>query len=592
MTGSDATGTAPDGDRREDGEDVAVPEHVLRPVADGPGSSAAQLRATVRRASRRASGASLGDLLGDVYTGVFAVALALLVLSGSRGRVGQLGGVGALGEPLTGAGVPADVLSTAALLLVVGGVCGLLGRLGPLSLPPPQAAWWLPLPLDRGPLLRPVLLRRAAGVAVAAGAGAGLVLFLVLPASTGASALVGASLVAAGTAVALVAVGGLVQVARGGARPLVLVGDGLVLLAPLLVVAAAVVDVLPGGSVPDVPLLGGALGGAGASAALVAAVAVAAIAVVVVAVLARRAGRVPGPSLASAGALSAHVAGSGALLDTRALGRALSDPPGAGRRGVRRRSSGWTRGPAVRGPRSALVVADLLGVLRTRRRVVTAVVLSLVPAGAASAAGDSRAVVLLVLLACGYAAATTLAEPVRVRVLVPALDGVLPLSPGAAATAHLLALVVLATAASGVSAAALGLLAPGALPLGLVLATGPGLAAAALRGAARPELDPGSAVVATQAGPLPVAIITSLVRGPDLALVAVLPLAVGTLALAGGGRLLPGAELVLVAMALLLAAGLGAAAAAGSRPKPPEPAEPVGPAPRGSAGGASPAART
>jgi len=577
------TGAGP-GDRWEEGADVA--EHVLRPVADGPGSSAAQLRATVRRASRRASGATLGDLLGDVYTGVFAVALAALVLSGSRGSVGALGGVSALGEPLTGAGVPAAVLAAAALLLVVGAACGLLGRLGPLSLPPPQAAWWLPLPLDRAPLLRPVLLRRSAAVALVVGAASAAALVLVLPATTPAATLAGACVAAAGTAVVLVAVAGLVQVARGAARPLVVLGDGLVLLAPLLVVVGAVEELLPVGSALDLlPQATGVATGATAAAATVAVVAAAAA----VAVLAARTGRAPGASLASAGALSAHVAGSGALLDTRALGRALSDPPGAGRRGARRRSSRWTRSAVVRGPFSALVVADLLGVLRTPRRVVTALVLAVLPAGAASAAGDSRAVVLVVLLACGYAAATTLAEPVRVRVLAPGLDGVLPVAPGAAAGAHLLALALSTTAVTALSAGALGLLAPGAVPLALVVATGPGLAAAALRGASRPELDPGSAVVATAAGPVPVAVLTSLVRGPDLSVVAVLPLAVGTLALASGGRLLPGAELALAAVALLLGAGLGAAAAAGSRPKPPE-ADPT--APPAGTGAAGSAART
>ncbi|WP_299033867.1 DUF6297 family protein [uncultured Pseudokineococcus sp.] len=583
----DGDGGHPEGEGHHGDEGADVPGHVLRPVADGPGTSAAQLRATVRRASRRAGGASLGDLLGDVYAGVFAVALSLLVLSGSRGRVGELGGVTSLGAPVSGPGLPAEVLAAAALLLVVGGVVGLLARLGPLSLAPPRAVWWLPLPVDRGPLLRPVLLLRAVGVALAVGAGAFAGLLLVLPGSTGVGALLGAAGAAANVAVAGVAVGGLLQVARGTAGPLVRAADVLVLLAPLLVVAAAVVDAAQGGAGagPASPAAVG--GGGGTPAAPGAAGATAVVAAVVVAVLARRAGRAPAASLASAGALSAHVAGSGALLDTRALGRVLSEPPGAVRARSRRRSSRWTRRALVRGPRSALVVADLLGVLRTPRRTVTALVLALVPAGAASAAGESRAAVLLVLLACGYGAATTLAEPVRVRVLAPALDGVLPVSPGAVAGAHLGALVLLGTGVSAVTAAALWLLAPGALPLGLVVATGPGLAAAALRGAARPEVDPGAGLVMTSAGPVPLGLVASLVRGPDLAVVAVLPLAVGTLALVGGGRLLPDAELVLVAVALLLAAGLGAVAAAGSRPPQPEAPDAVA-----ASGPTSPAVRT
>ncbi|MEJ5887792.1 DUF6297 family protein, partial [Pseudokineococcus marinus] len=292
--------------------------------------------------------------------------------------------------------------------------------------------------------------------------------------------------------------------------------------------------------------------------------------VALVAVLVRRAGAAPGASLASAGALSAHVAGSGALLDTRAVGRALAEPPGAARPTARRRSSRWTRAGLVRGPLGALVVADLLAVLRSPRRVLTAAVLAVVPAGLAASSGDSRVVVLIAVLACGYGAATALAEPVRVRVLAPGLDAVLPVAPGRAAAAHLLALALLTTAASAVAAGALALLAPGVLPLLLVVASGPALAAAALRGAARPELDPGSAIVSTQAGPLPIGVVTSLTRGPDLAVVALLPLAVGTLALAGGGRLLPAAELSLAVVALLLGTALGAAAAAGSRPRAPE----------------------
>ncbi|MEJ5914911.1 DUF6297 family protein [Pseudokineococcus sp. 1T1Z-3] len=535
-----------------------VPEHLLRPVVDGPGTSARQLRADARRAARRASGATLGRLLSDVYSGVLGVATSLLLLAGVQGRLGALGGVAAPGEPPDGVSLPVEVLVVAALLLVLGGVVGLLARLGPLSLPPAQAVWWLPLPVSRGALLRPVVLRRALVTAVLAVGASVPVLLLLLPAGGGVVTPVVLVLSVAGLALVLVAVAGLVQATRGTAWPLVVLADALVLLAPLLVAAAA----LPG----VVPVLAPVLGGGPSAALVLVPVLAALLAAVALALLGVRAGRVPAVSLTSAGALSSYVTGSGLLLDTRALGRALSAPP----RTRRRRRSRVTRGRLVHGPVRALLLADVLAVLRSRRRVVTAAVLALVPAGAAAAAGDARVLVLVVLLVAGYGAATTLAEPVRERVLVPTLDATWPLTPGAAATAHLLALAMLTTTALAVAAGALAVLAPGSLPLTLVAASGPGLAAAALRGASRPELDPASAVVTTPAGPLPVGLLTSLTRGPDVAVVALLPLAVGALALGDGQQLRPVAEGTLVVLALLLGAGLGAVAASGARPPGPE----------------------
>lgn len=549
-----------------------------RPVAEGPGTSARELRAVVRRAGRRASGKGLGDVLGDLYTAVFAVVLAGVVLSGSRGTIGDLGGVRSLDQPVGGSGVPAPLLAVAGLLLVLGGATGLLARLGPLALGPGPSAWWLPLPVDRRALLAPVVLRRALVAGLGAAAAATCVVLWTLASRSGEGSAglgVGASaalvLLAAGAATALTAAAGLLQAARGAARPLVLVGDAMALLAPVLVL---VVGVTGPQAVP------GWLVGRWSTAPLAVCAAVAAgLAVVATVVLSRRAGRVPGASLAAAGSLGAQVAGAGMLLDTRALGRALADPERRPRpgRGVR-----WTRTPLVRGPASALAAADALAVLRTPRRVVTPLVLAVVPAGAGAVSGDSRLLVLLAVGVCGYAAATVLAEPVRLRVLLPALDAVLPLSAGAAAAAHLAVLVALTTVATGVMGAALAVLAPGALPAGLVAATGPALAATAMRGASRPEPDWSGPVVASPMGSIPVGAVVGILRGPDLTVVALLPLAVGTLALVGGGSLTAATESSLVLVTLALAAGLGALAVSGARP--PVPPSPSGPPPGGAPG--------
>lgn len=578
MTG--ATGGPPDDDL------PAVPAHVLHPEADGPGTSAAALRADVRRAARRLPGAGLGDLLGDVYTGVLAVALTALVLSGSPGRLGALGGVpsdAAGGTGLGVAGVPAPLLAAAGVLLLVGGVVGLLARLGPLSLPPARAAWWLPLPVDRGALLRPVLPWRVLPAAVVAGALVAALGVLVLPAGTGAVAPLA---LAAGAVVALLVAAAVVE--QAGDRPpsaVRRVADAAVLAAPLLVVVAAADDVLLGRPAVDAaaPAAADPTGGGVAAIAAVVAVALVVAGVVVALVARRRAGRVPAAALTASGALTAQVTGSGLLLDTRALGRALAGPgrpvPGgrarrAGRRGAVPAAAAATRSrPAravARGPVGVLVVADVLAVVREPRRVVTAAVLALLPGAVAVAAGGSTWPALLAVAACTYAAATTLAEPVRHRVVVPALDAVLPISAGAAAWAHLLALVLLTAVPTTAAALVLELLAPGALPAWLVVASAPGVAAAALRGAARAELDPSTAVVATAAGPVPLGVVTHLLRGPDLVLVALLPLALGALAADVAGGLAPATTASLALVALLLGLGLGAVAAAGARPRPAE----------------------
>ena len=430
-------------------------------------------------------------------------------------------------------------LSLATLVVVIivalaGALLSLAGRLGPVGAGGAEAAWWLGLPVDRRGLLRPAarrlpLLAGFVGAVLVALLDAGLLadpgLRVVRVAST-------AALVAAGI-VLLAAVGQSASVSR---RSLALAGDVLLFLAPV----AAVVLARVGWSVDEVP---------GAPwwfvVALVPVVAVLAV------VVDRRLGRIPSRTLRESGSVATQAVGAVVSMDSRELGRALTDGAAAP---VRR----WIS-PLItaRGPVSALITADLVVLRRSARHLVQLVVAALVPVLVSTVPQLASPIgVLFALLVAGSVAMSATGEGARRAEMAPILDRLLPLE---AKTVRRLRMVVPAAAMalwSVVAFAAVGRWAsdvPGWIALGI--ASTPVWAAAAVRASYRPAPDWGGALVSTPMGALPTGVATVLARGPDLVILGLLPVWIAVLLRTVNAPLLY-AQLVLSVIAVAIASSI------------------------------------
>ncbi|WP_432546739.1 DUF6297 family protein [Kineococcus sp. SYSU DK004] len=551
------------------------------PVAVLPGPAAGAALPTRRDLVRDASPAralrGLRTALTDTYTTVLEVGIATLLLLGASSSLRQALQRG-LAEPAAGPGpvtstsavAAAAGLAVAAVLMLLAALC----RLGPVSLPAAPTTWWTPLPVAREALLRPVVRRRAAALA-AAGA---------LTCAWAASVALGAT----GTAGA-----GAVVAAVAGAAVLgaALATGGLALLLPVLVrhparastprllrraaaldaAAAALVVLLAVSAAAAVPVASvppGALAVPAAAAALAALVALAGPG--------RRAhrdaARTPAAALRRGSARLTRLTASVLQLDLREVGRALAaDGPSR----VRSARPVGRRAPRVRGPLGAVLAADLLLLRRQPRRPATAAALALVPLVVAAATAAHPGVVALLLWAAGYAAATTLSEPARSAVLVPAAVRALPVDARAVLLVRLLPVAVLC-ALWGALAVPLA-----ATTSGLVTASGPtawwawallgalagpGWAAAALRGALRPDPDLSRPQVVTAMGAVPTAAVAAVSTGPDLAVLATLPLLLALLAGGAVGLVVEGQVLATLA-AVAIGWGYAAARARAREPR-------------------------
>jgi hypothetical protein len=116
----------------------------------------------------------------------------------------------------------------------------------------------------------------------------------------------------------------------------------------------------------------------------------------------------------------------------------------------------------------------------------------------------------------------------------PALDRLLPLSPGELMAARFVAPAAVLALVCGVSGTLIGVGSGEPMWIALALASVPAWAAAALRGAYRPEINWSGPVVSTPTGVLPAGVAATLVQGFDVALGGILPI---------GGALLLGASL-------------------------------------------------
>lgn len=507
-------------------------EPAVQPYELGAVPGARSIRRYTAQAASARSDATIGSLLGDVYYAVISIAISIGVALGAS----QAMRVALPPEPDISSPLSLSLASLVVVILIAlgGTVLSLAGRLGPVGAGGAEAAWWLGLPVDRRGLLRPSsrrlpLLAGFVGAVIVALLDAGL---LADEGSRVARVASASALVAAGI-VLLAAVGQSASVSR---RAIAFVGDVLLFLAPV----AAVVLASLGWSVDRVPGPPWWL------------VVVLLLVVVGLAFLVdTRLGRMPEKTLRESGSVATQAAGAVVSMDSRELGRALTDGAAAP---VRR----WTsRLRTARGPATALVTADLAVLRRSARHVVQLVVAALVPVLVSTVPElASPFGVLLSVLVAGYVAMSATGEGARRAEMAPILDRLLPID---AQTVRRLRMIVPAAAMllwSVVAFAAVGRWAsnvPDWIALGVV--STPVWAAAAVRSSYRPAPDWGGALVSTPMGALPTGVATVLARGPDLVVLCLLPVWIAIL-LRTVNTPLMGTQIALSAIAVAIASSI------------------------------------
>lgn len=496
---SDAAADSADEWRDEAPDAVGLDGHPAVAEADlGDVPRAVAIRRYTRDAAKQRAGASLGSLLSDVYYAVTVLAIGIAVAAGVASQLR-----GSMPDVTRGEGT--DLMPTFVGVLVgalLATVVSLAGRLGPVGAGGAEAAWWLGLPVDRKGLLRPTARRLPLA---AAGVGA-LVLalldggLLADHAGRAARAAVAGALVA----VAVVLVMSVAQTLGASRRVGALVGDLMLVAVPVALGLAAWAGVRPDElPVPSWLVLG-----------------VAALAVVALAWFTdSRLGQIRASSLRESGSVAAQAVGAMVSMDSRELGRALSD-------GAAPHARRWvSRLRTARGPASALVTADLVLLRRSLRHLVQVVLAIAVPVLATVVPQLSGQVqVLFAVLIGGYAAASASAEGSRRAEMAPILDRLLPLHPTMARRARMVVPgIVMAVWAVTVFVAVGAWL--GDVPGWFVLGAAgvPAWAAAAVRAAYRPAPDWGATLVSTPFGALPAGVGAVLARGPDVVVLALLP---------------------------------------------------------------------
>ncbi|MCL2466176.1 MAG: DUF6297 family protein [Micrococcales bacterium] len=485
---------------------------------------AGAIRRYTRDATKQRAGAGLGSLLSDVYYAVVVLAIGIAV---GVGVAGQLKGSVPDVERAGGT----DLIPTLVAVLIgslAATVVSLAGRLGPVGAGGAEAAWWLGLPVDRRGLLRPATRRLPL---VAAGVG-GLVVALLDggllgdPMERTVRAGVSGAL-AAGTVVLVMS---LAQTFGASRRFGALAGDVMLVVVPVALGFAAWVGVTPDKlPVPSWVVLAGV-------GLVVGGLAWAADA---------RLTRIRASSLRESGSVAAQAVGAMVSMDSRELGRALSD-------GAATSSRPWaSRLRTIRGPvnplvtaermvfpldaglphgleRSAvtgLVTADLVLLRRSLRhmvQVLLAIALPVVATVVPQLSGQGP--VLVAVLVGGYVAASASAEGSRRAEMAPILDRLLPLDPTMARRARMIVPGAVMTVWAVAVFVAVGTWL-GDIPSWAVLGLAgvPAWAAAAVRAAYRPAPDWGATLVSTPFGALPSGVGAVLSRGPDIVVLALLP---------------------------------------------------------------------
>jgi hypothetical protein len=494
-----------------------------------PVPAARSIRRYTAQVARRRSGAGIGEVLGDVYYAVVTTAIGLGVALGVAGQLRTA--LPHVPDQALSTGISLPTVVAVAAVVVAGAVLSLGARLGPVGAGGAEATWWLGSPVDRRGLLRPTARRLPL-----AGVIGGVVVALLdggLLADHGVGHVLSIGATAGLSCAALVLLAGLAQSRGVPRRTTAVVGDLVIAAAPVLALAAALAGWRVA-ALPDVP---------------VAVLAVLALAVGGLAWwLDTRLGRIRGRHLRESGSVATQAAGAVVSLDSRELGRALSDSAARPRRRRVRRMR------LVRGPLSAVVVADLTVLLRSPRHLVQLVVSALVPVVVVITPQLAGALgVVVAVLVSGYVGMLATAEGARRAEMAPIVDRLLPLSAARVRRVRLVVPGVAMLLWSAVAFAAVGRWegdVAGWLLLGV--ASAPVWAGAALRGAYRPAPNWQGPLVATPMGALPGGVAGVLSRGPDVAVLGMMPVVI-CVAL---GTVVPALVLIqVVASAIALAFG-------------------------------------
>lgn len=476
-------------------------------AGEAPWLDGRAVRRLTRAATEAHGGGRIGELISEVYSILFSGGIAWLVV---------VGAVQTISATFTPAGTSAAVhpswLAVAWTLIGLGLLLSLFARLGPISVTAGQGAWWLTMPADRAGLLRPRLITMSAA-GMAAGAAVGAVTGSLVDASDP-SAIASGVLAMAAAGLALPALCAAGQIRMGTdrpprSRPLVLVGDSMIALGPLLAVAAVLLrppalDLTTALSIGAVVLV------------------VAAVATIVWAW--RRLDEVSGRELRSRGAISGHAAGSVLSLDTRELGRALSVPSLPR---DRRRSASWSW---VRGPVSALYAGDAATMARNPRHLIQVAVglsIALLPLLAGWHPGLGVGGILI----GGYLASLATGDGARRAEIAPVLDRQFPLSAPVVRRVRLLWPLTVMTLWSLAVFAAWGWAFEDLIGwLVLALVAAPTFAAGVLRAAYRKPPDWTRPLVPGPFGPVAPGVLSAFSRGPDIVVLCLIPLIVAALA--------------------------------------------------------------
>jgi hypothetical protein len=488
-----------------------------------PVPAARSIRRFTAAVARSRSGAGLGEVLGDVYYAVLVTAVGVGVALGVAGQMrAALPHVPDQALP-TGISLPTVVAVFA--VVIAGTVLSVGARLGPVGAGGAEATWWLGTPVDRRGLLRPASLR----LPVVAGVVGGLVVALLdggLLADHGIGHVLRLGATAGLVCAALVLLAGHLQTRGVARRTTAGAGDAVIAVAPVLALGAAFAGWRLS-ALPDVPVwalavLAVAVGGLGWS-------------------LDTRLGRIRGRNLRESGSVATQAAGAVASLDSRELGRALTDSAARPRRRRVRRMR------LVRGPVTAVVVADLTALLRSPRHLVQLVVSALVPVVVVITPQLAGVLgVVLAVLISGYVAMLATSEGARRAEMSPVVDRLLPLSAQRVRRTRLIVPAAAMLVWSVVAFAAIGRWEGDVLPwLLLGVASSPVWAAAAVRAAYRPAPNWEGPLIATPAGALPGGVAAVLSRGPDVAVLGMVPVIISVVL----GSVVPTVLVVQVAVA-------------------------------------------
>jgi hypothetical protein len=496
-----------------------------------------QVRRLTRHSAAQRASTTWWSRFEDAWSTTASVVILLAVLGGWLASVRE---EITAREPVATAVLPAPVTTAVALVVGAAAIVGLLDRLGPVSAGPAAAGWWLPLPADRRGLLRGDLVRLAAVCAATSG-------LLVVPVAmvwpdrpTVATVLATAATAAAGAA-GLVGAVALLQ--TGGRTGRLSTAAGVVAVTASSAAAALAVA-------PPLARTVGSLDPAGPP-AITAPVPLAAVAGAALLLVAadRGLGRIGAGSLRTLGSTSAFASASVLSMDLRDLGRALARAP-------RRVPFRTRRFRAVRRPWQAVVLADLVLMLRSPWHLGQLLVATALPVLAFRTEGLDRlpAAGVVGLLLGWLIAATAVGHPARQGQAMPALDRLLPLSPGLRVTARAAVPALFLTGVCGCGGLLIGQGSGDALVwTAMTLGTVPAWTAAAVRGAYRPKLDWAGPAVSTPMGIVPAGAGATLVQGVDVGLLGSLPIV--------GALLVSGPPLAaLVAVQWVWAGGLAAAA--------------------------------